>query len=59
MNIVSLKRAAVKLGIVACGVYTVAAVGQLQLVAAAVGIIITNALCGLILKEEKNHYEKV
>lgn len=59
MNIVSLKRAAVKFGIVACGVYTVAAVGQLQLVAAAVGIIATNALCGLILKEEKNHYEKV
>lgn len=58
MDIVSLKRAAVKLGIVACGVYTVAAVGQLQLVAAAVGIIATNALCGL-LKEEKNHYEKV
>lgn len=52
MNIVSLKRAAVKLGIVACGVYTVAAVGQLQLVAAAVGIIATNALCGLILKQE-------
>ena len=51
MNIVSLKRAAVKLAIVACGVYTVAAVGQLQLVAAAVGIIATNALCGLILKE--------
>lgn len=59
MNIVSLKRDAVKLGIVAGGVYTIAAVGQLQLVAAAVGIIATNALCGLILKEEKNHYEKV
>lgn len=59
MYIVSLKRAAVKLGIVAGGVYTVAAVGQLQLVAAAVGIIITNALCGLILKQEENHYEKV
>ena len=59
MYIVSLKRDAVKLGIVACGVYTVAAVGQLQLVAAAVGIIATNALCGLILKQEKNHYEKV
>lgn len=58
MNIVSLKRAAVKLGIVACGVYTVSAVGQLQLVAAAVGIIATNALCGL-LKEEKKHYEKI
>ena len=41
MNIVSLKRAAVKLAIVASGVYTVAAVG----------IIATNALCGLILKE--------
>lgn len=59
MNIIHLKRAAVKLAIVACGIYTVAAVGQLQLVAAAVGIIATNALCGLILKEEKNHYEKV
>ena len=59
MNIVSLKRAAVKLAIVACGVYTVAAVGQLQLVAAAVGIIATNALCGLILKQEENRYEKV
>ena len=59
MNIVSLKRAAVKFGIVACGVYTVAAVGQLQLVAAAVGIIATNALCGLILKQEENHYEKI
>lgn len=59
MDIVSLKRAGVKLGIIASGVYTVAAVGQLQLVAAAVGIIATNALCGLILKEEKNHYEKV
>ena len=51
MDIVSLKRAAVKLGIVACGVYTVAAVGQLQFVAAAVGIIATNTLCGIILKE--------
>lgn len=51
MNIISLKRAAVKFGIVASGVYTVAAVGQLHLVAAAVGIIATNALCGLILKE--------
>ena len=59
MNIVSLKRAVVKLAIVACGIYTIAAVGQLQLVAAAVGIIATNALCGLILKQEKNHYEKV
>lgn len=59
MNIVSLKRAAVKFGIVACGVYTVAAVGQLHLVAAVVGIIATNALCGMILKEEKKHYEKV
>ena len=59
MNIVSLKRAAVKFGIIAVGVYTVAAVGQLQLVAAAVGIIATNALCGLILKEEENHYEKI
>ena len=59
MSIVSLKRAAVKLAIVASGVYTIAAVGQLQLVAAAVGIIVTNALCGLILKEEENHYEKI
>lgn len=59
MNIVSLKRGAVKLAIVACGIYTIAAVGQLQLVAAAVGIIATNALCGLILKQEENHYEKV
>lgn len=59
MNIVSLKRAAVKLAIVASGVYTVAAVGQLQLVAAAVGIIATNALCGVWLKQEENHYEKV
>lgn len=59
MNIVSLKRAAVKLAIVASVVYTVAAVGQLQLVAAAVGIIVTNALCGLILKQEENHYEKI
>ncbi len=59
MNIIHLKRAAVKLAIVASGVYTVAAVGQLHLVAAAVGIIATNALCGLILKQEENRYEKV
>ena len=59
MNIVPLKRAAVKLAIVASGVYTIAAVGQLQLVAAAVGIIATNALCGLILKQEEKRYEKV
>lgn len=52
MNIVSLKRAAVKFGIVASGVYTIAAVGQLQLVAAAVGIIVTNALCGVWIKQE-------
>lgn len=52
MNIVSLKRAAVKLAIVASGVYTIAAVGQLQLVAAAVGIIVTNALCGVWIKQE-------
>lgn len=57
--ILSLKRTAVKFGIVAGGVYTVAAVGQLQLFAAAVGIIATNTLCGLILKQEKNHYEKI
>ena len=59
MNIIHLKRAAVKLAIVASGVYTIAAVGQLQLVAAAIGIIATNALCGLILKQEENNYEKV
>lgn len=59
MNIVSLKRSAVKLGIVACGVYTIAAVGQLQLFPSIVGIIATNALCGLILKQEENHYEKI
>lgn len=59
MNIVSLKRAAVKSAIVASGVYTISAVGQLHLVAAAVGIIATNALCGLILKQEENYYEKV
>lgn len=52
MNIIHLKRAAVKLAIVACGIYTIAAVGQLQLVAAAVGIIATNALCGVWLKQE-------
>ena len=52
MNIVSLKRAAVKFGIITVGVYTVAAVGQLQLVAAAVGIIVTNALCGVWIKQE-------
>lgn len=59
MNIIHLKRAAVKSAIVASGVYTVAAVGQLQLVAAAVGIIATNALCGVWLNQEENHYEKV
>ena len=59
MNIVSLKRAAVKLAIVASGVYTVAAFGQLQLVAAAVGIIATNALCGVWIKQEEKRYEKV
>lgn len=52
MSILALKRAAVKLAIVASGVYTIAAVGQLQLVAAAVGIIATNALCGVWLKQE-------
>lgn len=59
MNIIHLKRAAVKLAIVASGVYTIAAVGQLQLVAAAVGIIATNALCGVWLKQEEKRYEKV
>lgn len=59
MSILALKRAAVKLAIVACGIYTIAAVGQLHLVAAAVGIIATNALCGVWFKQEENHYEKV
>ena len=57
--IVSLFRAAVKLAITADLVLLLAFIGSLN-VPGIIGTTLTlNALCGLILKQEENNYEKV
>lgn len=51
MNIVSLKRAAVKLAITADLVLLLAALGSLNIPAALVSLLALNLLCGLYPKE--------
>lgn len=57
--IVSLFRAAVKLAITADLVLLLAFIGSLNLPGIVCTVLVLNALCGLILKQEENHYEKV
>lgn len=59
MNILSLKRAAVKLAITADLVLLLAALGSLNIPATLAALLALNALCGLILKQEENIYENV
>lgn len=59
MNIVSLKRAAVKLAITADLVLLLAALGSLNIPATIAALLALNALCGLILKKEENIHENV
>lgn len=58
MNIVSLKRAAVKLAITADLVLLLAALGSLNIPAIVGSTLALNALCGLHFKEESSH-EKI
>lgn len=57
--ILSLKRAAVKLAITADLVLLLAALGSLNIPAIVGSTLALNALFGLILKQEENHYEKI
>ena len=59
MNIVSLKRAAVKLAITADLVLLLAALGSLNIPAIVGSTLALNALCGLIFKQEENIHENV
>lgn len=59
MNILSLKRAAVKLAITADLVLLLAALGSLNIPATLAALLALNALCGLILKQEENIHENV
>lgn len=57
--IVSLFRAAVKLAITADLVLLLAFIGSLNLPGIVCTVLALNALCGLILKKEERHYEKI
>lgn len=57
MNIVSLKRAAVKLAITADLVLLLAALGSLNIQAAIAALLALNLLCGLYFKEASRHEE--
>lgn len=57
--IVSLFRASVKLAITADLVLLLAFIGSLNLTGIVCTVLALNALCGLNLKQEENHYEKV
>lgn len=57
MNIVSLKRAAVKLAITADLVLLLAALGSLNIPATLAALPVLNLLCGLYFKEESSHEE--
>ena len=57
--IISLFRAAVKLAITADLVLLLAFIGSLNLPGIVCTVLALNALCGLNLKQEENHYEKV
>jgi hypothetical protein len=58
MNIVSLKRAAVKLAITADLVLLLAALGSLNIPVTVLALLALNLLCGLYFKEESSH-EKI
>lgn len=58
MNIVSLKRAAVKLAITADLVLLLAALGSLNIPVIILALLAMNPLCGLYFKEESRH-EKI
>lgn len=55
MNIVSLKRAAVKLAITADLVLLLAALGSFNVPTTLAALLALNLLCGLYLKEETRH----
>lgn len=57
MNIVSLKRAAVKLAITADLVLLLAALGSLNIPATLAALLALNLLCGLYFKEASSHEE--
>ena len=57
MNIVSLKRAAVKLAITADLVLLLAALGSLNIPTTLSALLALNLLCGLYPKEESSHEE--
>ncbi len=57
MNIVSLKRAVVKLAITADLVLLLAALGSLNVPATLAALLALNLLCGLYLKEASSHEE--
>ena len=57
MNIVSLKRAAVKLAITADLVLLLAALGSLNIPATIAALLALNMLCGLYFKEVSRHEE--
>nr|DAK01034.1 MAG TPA: hypothetical protein [Caudoviricetes sp.] len=57
--ILPLPRAAVKLAATASLVALLAALGSLNVPGIIGTVLALNALCGLILKQEENHYEKV
>lgn len=57
MNIVSLKRAAVKLAITADLVLLLAALGSLNIPTTITALLALNLLCGLYPKEESSHEE--
>lgn len=55
MNILSLKRAAVKLAITADLVLLLAALGSLNVPTTITALLALNLLCGLYFKEASNH----
>ena len=57
MNIVSLKRAAVKLAITADLLLLLAALGSLNIPATIAALLVLNLLCGLYPKEASSHEE--
>lgn len=57
--ILSLTRVAVKLAITADLVLLLAALGSLNIPATLAALLALNLLCGLLLKEEENHYEEI
>ena len=57
--ILPLARAAVKLAIAADLVLLLAALGSLNIPGIVCTVLALNALCGVVLKQEESHYEKI